>query len=64
MKLTIDFDNETVTTDQGTIVSPGIKNKESEIIKLLGLEIISGEELKEDINNLFDELGLSGIVGV
>ena len=61
MVLTIDFDNETVTSEQGTMIVPGIKDKESEVLKILGLEKIPTAELKEDINNLFSELGFTDV---
>lgn len=61
MVLTIDFENETVTSEQGTMIVPGIKDKESEVLKILGLEKISSEELKADINNLFSELGFTDV---
>lgn len=61
MVLTIDFENETVTSEQGTMIVPGIKDKESEVLKILGLEKISSEELKADINNLFFGLGFTDV---
>lgn len=61
MVLTIDFENETVTSEQGTMIVPGIKDKESEVLKILGLEKIPTAELKEDINNLFSELGFTDV---
>lgn len=59
MKLTLDFDENTVTTEDGTIVVPGLAEKEPAILELLGLEKIPMEELRKDLNDLMDELGLN-----
>lgn len=61
MKLELDFDNNTVTTEQGTISVPGLSEKKKAIFELLELEEIPTAELKEDINNLFSELGFTNV---
>lgn len=61
MVLTIDFDNDTVTTEQGTLTVPNLADKKEAILKILELEEIPTEELKEDINNLFSELGFTNV---
>lgn len=61
MKMILDFENNTVTTEQGTISVPDLKDKKADILKILELEEISTDELKADINGLLSELGLNNV---
>lgn len=53
----------TVRDDNGvySVIEPSIKNRKEEIIKAAGLVKISGEELADDIDNLFKELGINAV---
>ena len=62
MKLTLDFDNNTVTSEQGTISVPGLPEKKSDILNILELTEIPMEELKEDIRNMCEEIGIPNII--
>ena len=46
MKLTLDFDNNTVTSEQGTISVPGLSEKKSDILNILELTEIQMTNLK------------------
>ena len=45
MKLTLDFDNNTVITEHGVIEAPNLSNKKKEILELLDLKEISGKAI-------------------
>ena len=58
MKITFDFDKNEMTDDiTGTQYVPGLRERMEDIIHAAGLEMISGAELRKDINTLFDEMG-------
>lgn len=61
MKITFDFDNNTFTDEHGTQSIPDLNEKKDAILKAAGLEIISGEELRNDIDALFQSLGLNNL---
>ena len=61
MKITLDFEENTITTEQGTMIIPELSQKKKDIYDLLGLEEISAEELRKDIRNLLDDLGYYSI---
>ena len=61
MKLTLDFDNNTVETEHGTILIPDLSANKTAILHAIGLEEISGEELRADIRKMLDEMGLEDI---
>ena len=57
MKITFDFDKNEVTDENGTIYVEGLKEKRKAILEAAGLEEISGAELRNDINKLFEDMG-------
>ena len=61
-RITFDFENgEIIINNSGqdsVLADPEIKNKKSAILSAAGLEDISGEELRNDINELFEQLGI------
>lgn len=58
MRVTFDFDKNEVTDDMtGTQYIPGLRERMADIYKAAGMEIISGAELRKDINALFEEMG-------
>ena len=61
-RITFDFENgEIIINNSGqdsVLTDPEIKNKKSAILSAAGLEEISGEELRNDINELFEQLGI------
>ncbi len=61
-RITFDFENgEIIINNSGqdsVLADPEIKNKKSAILSAAGLEEISGEELRNDINELFEQLGI------
>ena len=59
IKLTLDFDNNKIITEQGILEAPDLSDKKEALFSLLGLKEIPMEELRNDINNLFEELGLN-----
>lgn len=63
MKITLDFENETLTDEHGTIMVPGLKAKEDAILGMIGVEKMDGVEMAKDIQALMDELGFGVKVG-
>ena len=61
MTLTLDFDHNQIHTEQGTLEAPGLSDKKKEIFALLGIEEILGEELCDEIDALFNQLGLDAV---
>ena len=57
MKITFDFDKSEVTTEQGTIFVEGLDQRYKAILEAAGLEEISGADLRNDINKLFEDMG-------
>lgn len=57
MKITFDFDRNEVTDENGTIYVEGLNTKRKAILEAAGLEEVSGADLRNDINNLFAEMG-------
>lgn len=61
MKMTLDFDNDEIITDNSRHVYPNLGEKKAEILKVLGLEEIPMQEIKDEINKLFDDLGFENV---
>lgn len=61
-RITFDFENgEIIINNSGqdsVLADPEIKKKKRAILSAAGLEEISGEELRNDINELFEKLGI------
>ena len=62
-RIIFDFENgEIIINNSGqdsVLADPEIKNKKSAILSAAGLEEISGDELRNDINELFEQLGIN-----
>ena len=56
-QITFDFEKNEVTDENGTIYVEGLKEKRKAILEAAGLEEISGAELRNDINKLFEDMG-------
>lgn len=61
MKMTLDFDNDLIITDNSRHVYPGLSEKKAEILKLLDMQEMPMQDLKNDINALFKELGFNNV---
>ena len=61
MRITVDFDTSNIEIEENgkknIIIDSTVNERKAEILKALGLEEIPMSELREDINNLFEELG-------
>lgn len=62
MRITLDFDKETLEDENGVISVPGLKAKEEELLSLIGVEKIAGEDLRRGIEELFSEIGINAKV--
>lgn len=60
MIINIDFNNNEVTIDD-SIYNIDLTGKEDIILKDLGLEKISMEEVRKDINDLFSQLDFNNV---
>ena len=63
MKITFDLDKNEVTIESkgqnGTEYVPGLNERLEAIIEAAGMEMISGNELADDIDALMEDLGLN-----
>lgn len=67
-KVTFDFENGEVIFDtdgqRGVEIVADLKDRQAAIMAAAGFEMISSQELRNDINKMFDELGLGECVKV
>lgn len=65
-KISFDFESGEIRIDydcqHGVHVDLALQEKESAILKAAGFEQINIKELRADINNLFDQFGLKGVI--
>ena len=59
MKITIDFDTNIVKVDDTELYIDNLEQKKNDIYAAIGLQELPMADLRADINNLFDELGLN-----
>lgn len=63
MKIIFDFEENTVTTEENGRKSilnvPDLNEKQDKILSAAGVEKLDMQELRKDINNLFEELNLN-----
>ena len=62
MKMILDFDNNTIETEQGILAVPDLHEKKDDILKVIGVSELSGEELKNDIRGLLNEIGMDDVI--
>ena len=64
-RITFDFETNEVIIEcdghHGTRIDPELQKKRAAILAAAELEIISGEELRKDINQMFSELGFTNV---
>lgn len=60
-KITFDFENETVTeqigANENTLIVPGLKNREDDILGAAGLVRESLDSIRNDIDDFFAQIG-------
>lgn len=65
-KITFDFETNEVTiesshSNNGILIQPELQDRKEAILEAAGLEIISGEELRANINDLLKEMGYDNV---